>query len=145
MFIDGHYRQPLFLYEGLWNLAALIAILIIRRFRVLKVGDILCVYLIWYGIGRAWMEPLRDQVFILQSNISNMQSVLTSIGLIVAGVGLLVYKYIWRKDLPYYVDTLVSEEEYVENKTILKIKNFFKEKFGKQKKEEEKDDQDDSL
>ena len=145
MFIDGHYRQPLFLYEGLWNLAALIAILIIRRFRVLKVGDILCVYLIWYGIGRAWMEPLRDQVFILQSNISNMQSVLTSIGLIVAGVGLLVYKYIWRKDLPYYVDTLVSEEEYVETKTILKIKNFFKEKFGKQKKEEEKDDKDDSL
>ena len=70
---------------------------------------------------------------------------MTSIGLIIAGVGLLVYKYIWRKDLPYYVDTLVSEEEYVENKTILKIKNFFKDKFGKKNKEEEKDDQDDSL
>lgn len=138
MFIDGAYRQPLFLYEICWNLVALIAILIIRRKRLLRVGDIMPIYFIWYGIGRAWLEPLRDPIFIMTNGSNQMQSVITSILLIVVGVIILVLKYVLEKNPKKYVDCFVSEDEYVENPTILKIKKHFS-------KNKEDDNEDNNL
>lgn len=55
----AEYVHPLFLYESLWNLVGLILILGYMDFRKYK-GEIFLWYTAWYGIGRAWMEPLRD-------------------------------------------------------------------------------------
>ncbi len=61
------YVHPTFLYESLWNiLGFIIANIIYRKKRVN--GQILCFYLAWYGIGRAFIELLRtDSCMIFSS------------------------------------------------------------------------------
>ena len=46
--------QPLF-YEGLWNFLGLVGLLVTRRFKLFKVGDMIALYLIWYGFG-SWIN-----------------------------------------------------------------------------------------
>ena len=53
------YYHPTFLYESLWNATALVAVLILRRTKTIRLGDIAGIYLIWYGIGRFWIEGMR--------------------------------------------------------------------------------------
>ncbi len=55
----AEYVHPLFLYESLWNLIGLLGILGYMDFRKYK-GELFLCYVGWYGLGRAWMEPLRD-------------------------------------------------------------------------------------
>ena len=59
MLINGVYHQPTFLYESLWCLLGFILILFIRRFKYIKIGQITSYYLVWYGIGRLFIESLR--------------------------------------------------------------------------------------
>ncbi|WP_354569805.1 prolipoprotein diacylglyceryl transferase [Glaciihabitans sp. UYNi722] len=56
---DGTLFHPLFLYEIIWNLIGVALVLLIaRRFR-LQWGRVFGVYLIWYGLGRSWLEAIR--------------------------------------------------------------------------------------
>ena len=52
--------HPTFFYESAWNFVGFILLMwIARRFeRVLRDGDLLALYFVWYGIGRAWVELL---------------------------------------------------------------------------------------
>ena len=69
---DGtNYIQvhPTFLYEGLWNLALLIFLLLFLKHRRFK-GEIFFLYLAGYGIGRAWIEAIRtDQLYIGSTSV----------------------------------------------------------------------------
>ena len=64
---DGtNYIQvhPTFLYEGLWNLGVLLLMLFMRKRKKFH-GQIILLYFIGYGIGRAWIEYIRtDQLYI---------------------------------------------------------------------------------
>ncbi|MCI1984140.1 MAG: prolipoprotein diacylglyceryl transferase [Bifidobacteriaceae bacterium] len=53
--------HPTFLYEMIWNLigAALIVFVVSRFAKKLKTGQIFAIYLVWYGLGRSWIEMLR--------------------------------------------------------------------------------------
>ena len=53
--------HPTFLYEMIWNLigAAIIVFLVGRIAKKLRGGQIFAIYLVWYGIGRSWIEMLR--------------------------------------------------------------------------------------
>ncbi|MBM6699279.1 prolipoprotein diacylglyceryl transferase [Bifidobacterium pullorum subsp. saeculare] len=53
--------HPTFLYEALWNLAGAAAIVWIghRLAARLKAGQQFAMYLMWYGLGRTWVENLR--------------------------------------------------------------------------------------
>jgi prolipoprotein diacylglyceryl transferase len=56
---DGTLFQPLFLYEIIWNIIGIFVLLWIeRRFR-LRWGKLFAVYLIWYGLGRSYLESIR--------------------------------------------------------------------------------------
>ncbi|NEN06272.1 prolipoprotein diacylglyceryl transferase [Diaminobutyricibacter tongyongensis] len=56
---DGTLFQPLFLYEIIWNVIGIFLLLWIeRRFR-LRWGKLFAVYLIWYGLGRSYLESIR--------------------------------------------------------------------------------------
>ncbi len=56
---DGTLFQPLFLYEIIWNLIGVgLIIFLERRFR-LQWGKTFAVYLIWYGVGRSYLESIR--------------------------------------------------------------------------------------
>ena len=65
--IDGvSYIQvhPTFLYEGMWNLVLLI-ILIWYTKRKKFDGEVFLLYLLGYGLGRAWIEGLRTDQLLL--------------------------------------------------------------------------------
>jgi phosphatidylglycerol---prolipoprotein diacylglyceryl transferase len=108
MFILGNYHHPTFLYEGLWNLTGLIAILVIRRKKWFKIGDHLALYLIWYGLGRgAIIEPLRtggatyDALRFLGLPVNIYLSLILFMG---GGLILLFVKRRYMNHLPYYVE-----------------------------------------
>jgi prolipoprotein diacylglyceryl transferase len=55
----GTLFHPLFLYEMIWNLVGVALILVLeRRFR-LRWGKVWALYMIWYGLGRSWLEAIR--------------------------------------------------------------------------------------
>lgn len=51
--------HPLFLYEMIWNLLGATVIIMLERRSALRWGRAFAVYLIWYGLGRSWLEALR--------------------------------------------------------------------------------------
>jgi prolipoprotein diacylglyceryl transferase len=55
----GTLFHPLFLYEMIWNLIGVAVILLIERRIPLRWGRAFGVYLIWYGLGRSWLEAIR--------------------------------------------------------------------------------------
>ena len=56
--------HPTFLYESLWNLGLLLFMLWYRKRKKFD-GEMLWIYLLGYGLGRAWIEGLRtDQLLI---------------------------------------------------------------------------------
>jgi phosphatidylglycerol:prolipoprotein diacylglycerol transferase len=64
MRIGNQTVHPLFLYEILWNLIGFIALHIIsKKYRKFP-GQIALMYMGWYGLGRAWMEGLRNTKYI---------------------------------------------------------------------------------
>ena len=59
MHINGVYYQPTFLYESIWCLIGFFVLYGIRRNKYNKVGTVTGVYLMWYSIGRFFIEHLR--------------------------------------------------------------------------------------
>lgn len=91
--VDGiQYIQvhPTFLYESLWNLVILILILIFRKYKKFE-GQIMCWYMIGYGVGRFFIEGLRtDQLVVPGIHIAISQIV--SVGMVLFGIGFWLYK-----------------------------------------------------
>lgn len=56
---SGTLFHPTFLYEIIWNLLGAAFILLLEKRVYLRWGKALGVYLIWYGIGRAFFESIR--------------------------------------------------------------------------------------
>ncbi|MFC3928714.1 prolipoprotein diacylglyceryl transferase [Streptococcus caprae] len=99
MFIDGAYRQPTFLFESLWNVLGFIIILFLRRRpKLLKEGEVFAFYLIWYGIGRFFIEGLRtDSLMLAGLRVSQWVSVV----LIIGGISFVFYRR-RQPRVPYY-------------------------------------------
>jgi prolipoprotein diacylglyceryl transferase len=55
----GTLFQPLFLYEIIWNIIGVIVIIAIERKLRLRWGKSFGLYLIWYGLGRSYLESIR--------------------------------------------------------------------------------------
>lgn len=70
--------HPLFLYESLWNFLGFCLIFwISRRFsRQLKQGDILLMYLIWYPLGRFFIEFFRTDSWFFPGTPFNVVHIL---------------------------------------------------------------------
>ncbi len=58
-FQQGAYRHPAFLYESLWSLVGIVILLVLRRQKFLRTGELMATYFIWYSIGRFFIEALR--------------------------------------------------------------------------------------
>lgn len=99
MYIDGAYRQPTFLYESLWNLLGFAIIMFLRRRpNLLKQGELLVFYLIWYGCGRFVIEGMRtDSLMLLGLRVSQWLSVV----LVFLGLVLLVSRR-RKANISYY-------------------------------------------
>ncbi len=83
------YYHPTFLYESLWNLVGLGVVLILRRTPFIRSGDLIAVYLIWYSIGRFFIEFMRtDALFIGDTGLRAAQ--VTSVALVLLGAAVLI-------------------------------------------------------
>lgn len=76
MYIDGFYRQPTFLYESIWCLIGVFILIRIRQKYTNQVGRQVSFYLIWYGIGRFFIEGLRsDSLYLGIFKVSQLVSI----------------------------------------------------------------------
>jgi len=109
MYINGEYHHPAFLYESLWNIIGFIILLIIRKkVRYIKKGQLTGIYLIWYSIGRFIIEAGRtDSLMFGTFKVAQM----VSAAMFVVGIVLVVSKIRGSK-----FESLYREEvEGVEN------------------------------
>lgn len=101
MYINGVYYHPTFLYESLWNLVGVIVLLLIRRVN-LRRGEIFLSYLIWYSVGRFFIEGLRTDSLMLTETLRMAQVI--SLLLIVVAIALLVYRRFVGIEKQKYLD-----------------------------------------
>lgn len=93
MYIEGSYRVPTFLFESLWCLLGVVILFFIRRRDLQVNGRQISFYLIWYGIGRFFIEGLRsDSLYLGDFRISQIVSIVLII------VGVLIRIFIKRKN-----------------------------------------------
>ena len=69
------YVHPTFLYESLWNLTGFILINIFYKKKKFN-GEIMLWYFTWYGIGRAFIETLRQDSLYLGNTDIRVSSLL---------------------------------------------------------------------
>ncbi len=73
--------HPTFLYESLWNVLGFVLLFIYRKHKKFS-GEVFLMYVVWYGLGRAWIEGLRSDSLYIGSTgirISQLLAVLTVI------------------------------------------------------------------
>jgi len=86
LYPDSVRFHPLFLYESLWNvLGFAILFWISRRFYPqLKTGDLTLLYLIWYPLGRFFLEFLRTDSWFFAGTPFNVVHILSFLSIIAA-------------------------------------------------------------
>ena len=95
IFVQVH---PTFLYESLWNLLLLILMTaIILKGRKKFDGEIACLYLLGYGIGRFWIEGIRTDQLLIPGTALPVSQVLSGV-IAVAGLGLLAAGHVKRRN-----------------------------------------------
>jgi len=88
------YYHPTFLYESVWNAIGLLLLVVVRRFsKKYWVGDAVSFYLIWYSIGRFFIEGLRTDPLMI-GGIRMAQ--LTSIILFIIGLAWFIIRRVYK-------------------------------------------------
>ena len=85
------YVHPTFLYESLWNLLGLIVLHIWSKKGKRKYdGQIFWLYILWYGLGRAWIEGLRSDSLYIGSTDIRVSQLLAIVSAVVSLVILII-------------------------------------------------------
>lgn len=91
MYIDGYYRQPLFLYESILDLLGWALIIgLLKTNKRVEPGVAAGAYLVWYCTTRACMELFRDEQFIMHIGNIPTSFVLSILGIFL-GIFLIIY------------------------------------------------------
>ena len=86
--LAGTLFHPTFLYEIIWNLLGVVLLLAIERRLHPRWGTFFGMYLIWYGVGRFFIEGLRvDPSLVILGLRSNE---LTSLIAVVLGIAIII-------------------------------------------------------
>lgn len=89
MYINGTYYHPTFLYESIWNFIGFFILIALRRVN-LRRGELFLTYVIWYSIGRFFVEGLRTDSLMLTEFLRVAQTI--SIALVIGAVALLIFR-----------------------------------------------------
>lgn len=111
VYIEGAYRQPTFLYESMWSVLGFILLIVLRKkTKLLKEGEIALSYVIWYSFGRFFIEGLRTDSLYLFGGIRVSQ--LLSLVLFLASWSLLVWRRKKKAPLKDY-DRTQGQNQYI--------------------------------
>ncbi|MDQ0161974.1 prolipoprotein diacylglyceryl transferase [Aeribacillus alveayuensis] len=89
MYIDGQYYHPTFLYESIWNIIGFLLLILLRRMN-LRRGELFLSYVIWYSIGRFFIEGMRTDSLMLTETLRMAQVI--SIVLIIAAISTIIVR-----------------------------------------------------
>lgn len=85
------FVHPTFLYESLWNFTGLIILYILLRRSARKYdGQFTWLYVLWYGLGRAWVEGLRTDSLYIGTTDIRVSQLLAIVSALIAAVILIV-------------------------------------------------------
>lgn len=85
------FVHPTFLYESLWNFTGLIILYILLRRVARKYdGQFTWLYVLWYGLGRAWVEGLRTDSLYIGTTDIRVSQLLAIVSALIAAVILIV-------------------------------------------------------
>ncbi|MCP1145839.1 prolipoprotein diacylglyceryl transferase [Lysinibacillus endophyticus] len=103
MYIEelGTYVHPTFLYESLWNVIGLIILISLRKVNLHR-GEIFFTYMIWYSIGRFFIEGMRTDSLYLIGELRSAQVV--SILSIIIGLAAIIYRRWKVRPIVRYLD-----------------------------------------
>ena len=93
VYIDklGEWHQATFFYESMWNLIVFVVLLWYFK-RAKHKGNVFVMYLVLYGVGRAFIEGLRtDSLWLIKDVVRVSQAL--SLLLVVAGIIYLLYMH----------------------------------------------------
>lgn len=104
------YYHPTFLYESLWNVAGfLVMFFVLRKIKQYWVGEALSFYLVWYSLGRFFIEGMRtDSLYVWGTDIRIAQAI--SIVLALAGIAWFVFRRV-NEIYPQSYKEYVEQEE----------------------------------
>lgn len=92
MKIGNVYYHPTFFYESIYCLIGFVILLFVRRYRYLKRGQLTALYLMYYSVGRFFIESLRtDSLMFGAFKVAQLVSVVLFI------IGLFMFMIISRK------------------------------------------------
>lgn len=106
MNIGGIYYTPTFLYESLWCLLGVVILLVLRRLKYTKVGQVVASYLVWYGIGRLFIEGMRTDSLMFGG--FKMAQIISGVMIV---IGIIIFMITSRKGR--YVDLYDQDEKEV--------------------------------
>lgn len=90
MNLDGTYYIPTFFFESLWCILGFIFLILFRRFKKNKIGMLTGLYLMWYSVGRFFIEGLRtDSLMFFDLRIAQIISLI----MFISGVILFFFSY----------------------------------------------------
>ncbi|KSU87916.1 prolipoprotein diacylglyceryl transferase [Priestia flexa] len=100
MYINGTYYHPTFLYESLWNLAGFALLIALRRVN-LRRGELFLTYVIWYSIGRYFIEGMRTDSLMLTDTLRIAQV----ISLVLIAVAVIIIAIRRKTNKETYLET----------------------------------------
>ena len=87
--VGGAWHMATFFYESVWDLLGFLVLWLTRK-KITRPGNLFLLYLVWYGLGRAFIEGLRtDSLMFGPFRVSQFLSVLLCLG---AGAALILQK-----------------------------------------------------
>ncbi|MBD8070766.1 prolipoprotein diacylglyceryl transferase [Bacillus sp. PS06] len=102
MYINGVYYHPTFLYESIWNFVGFVILMLLRKVN-LRRGELFLSYVIWYSIGRYFVEGLRTDSLMLTEMLRIAQVI--SIVLVVFAVAMIVYRRVTGQAKERYLES----------------------------------------
>ena len=107
MYINGAYYHPTFLYESIWNFIGFVLLILLRRVN-LRRGEMFLTYVIWYSVGRFFIEGMRTDSLMLTESLRMAQTI--SAFLIIAAVVVLLYRQAKGYSNIRYLDKEVAKK-----------------------------------
>nr|QGT50989.1 prolipoprotein diacylglyceryl transferase [uncultured Firmicutes bacterium] len=86
--------HPTFLYESLWNAVGILLLLLYQKKLQKADGELFLTYLAWYGLGRFWIEGLReDSLMLITAPIQiRVSQVLAGLSVLAGIIGIAVLR-----------------------------------------------------
>ena len=95
MNIGGVYYHPTFLYESIICLLGFLILLLVRSLKKSRNGQMIGIYCIVYGLGRFFIEALReDSLMFLNLKVAQLVSLI----MVLIGIVLVVYSFIKKNN-----------------------------------------------